>query len=278
MGVVGKTLVTGAGGLLAPYLVEAFDAVATGRRGGDISCDLADAAAVRRLVEEVRPAVVVHAAAMTNIDRAEVDPAAADLANRVTTENLVAAMPQRARLLYISTDQVYPDVAGPHVEGSEAPVNVYGTSKLAGEHAALRHPRALVARTNLFGPSRTPGRASLSDFVLDGLRNGKVITLFRDVLFSPLHMTTLAAVLREMIVRELVGVYNVGSREGMSKADFGLAIAEHLGLSPDHARIGVSTELPNRAPRIGDLRVDVSRLEASLERAMPTCRDEIDLL
>jgi dTDP-4-dehydrorhamnose reductase len=279
MGVV-TALVTGANGLLGPYLVDAFGprVITTARRAGDEPCDLADAAAVRALIEKTRPDVVVHAAAMTAIDAAEATPEVADLGNRVTTANLAAALPSTSTLVYISTDQVYPNVAGPHREGSEAPVNVYGTTKLAGEHAAATHSRALILRANLFGPSRTPGRVSLSDFVIDGLRNGKPITLFRDVLFSPLHMTTLAGLIRELADAGLTGVYNIGSREGMSKADFAIAIAEHLGLSLANARIGVSTELTSRALRPLDLRMDVTRLEHALGRAMPTCRAEIALL
>ena len=84
---------------------------------------------------------------MTAIDAAEAAPDAANVGNRVTTANLAAALPTTSTLVYISTDQVYPNVAGPHREGSKAPVNVYGTTKLLGERAASAHPRALILRT-----------------------------------------------------------------------------------------------------------------------------------
>jgi dTDP-4-dehydrorhamnose reductase len=279
VGVV-TALVTGANGLLGPYLVDAFGPHVTtsARRSGDAPCELADAAAVRELVARIKPTVVVHAAAMTAIDLAEAEPQIADDNNRRTTENLAAALPANCKLVYISTDQVYPNVAGPHREGSEAPVNVYGRTKLAGERAAAAHPRALILRTNLFGPSRTPGRTSLSDFVVDSLRTDKPVTLFRDVLFSPLHMTTLASLVREMSDAGLTGTYNLGSREGISKADFAIAIADHLGLSLANARIGLSTEFANRAQRPLDLRLDVARVEKAVGRAMPTCRAEIACL
>lgn len=272
-------LITGATGLLGPYLVKSFSehgrVVTTARRAGDAPCDLTDAAAVSALVREVNPDHVIHAAAMTNVDLCETKPADADAANRLATQNLADAMLDGSRLLYISTDQVYPDVAGPHVEGTERPINEYGRSKLAGELAALSRPGSLIARTNLFGPSITPGRASLSDFVVSALREGREITVFSDVRFSPLHLVTLSALLAELTRAGVTGTFNVGSRDGMSKADFAFAIAKHLGLSTERTRVGRSTEMPARAPRTADLRLDVLKVEQAVGRRMPTCLDEI---
>jgi len=283
MGMVKPTvLITGAQGLLGPYLAQAFrehaTVVTTARRGGDRPCDLLDAAAVRMLMSEVAPAHVIHAAAMTNVDQCEVDPAAADAGNRQTTAHLVEAMPPGSRLLYVSTDQVYPDVAGPHREGTEAPSNSYGRSKLAGEKVALARPGSFIARTNLFGPSLTLGRASLSDFVANSLAAGKPITVFSDVLFSPLHIATLASLLAEVAIARVEGVFNIGCREGLSKADFGLAVAKRLGLSTDTVKVGLSSDMPSRAPRNADLRLAVDRIEGALGRSMPTCEHEIDKL
>ena len=64
-------------------------------------------------------------------------------------------------------------------------------------------------------------------------------------------------------------------REGKSKADFALAVAEHLGLSTKSATVGSSATIPGRAPRTKDLRMDVTRIERALDRAMPTLDQEI---
>ncbi len=272
-------LITGSRGLLGPYLVEAAAArgrvVECGRRGGDRACDLAQGAEVEVLIADTTPDVVLHAAGFTDVDGCQSDSQRAQRDNHRAAANLAAALADDCRYVFLSTDQVYPDTAGPHREGSEAPVNVYGRSKLAGERAALAHPNALAVRTNLFGPSRTPGRNSLSDFVSQSLAGGKAVTLFRDVLFSPLHMASLAALIFEMIDKGLCGAFNLASREGMSKSDFGLAVAAHLGLSTASASIGNSTELPARAPRTLDLRLNVERIERALGHTMPTLQEEI---
>ena len=275
-----RVIVTGATGLLGPYILDAARAFGRcwglARSGADICCDLTDAAAVRAAFHQIRPDAVIHSAAYTDVDGCERDPALSDRVNRLGSANVAAAMRGEGSLLYVSTDQVYPDSGGPHAEHSVAPVNVYGRSKAAGEAAVLAgHPRVAVVRTNLFGPARVPTRRSLSDFVSDALRESRPITLFRDVLFSPLHVATFAGVLFEMLEKNVRGIFNVGSRNGMSKRDFGFLIAAHLGLPTNFVSEGDSTSVSGRAPRPRDLRMDVMRIEAALGRAMPSCDEEV---
>ncbi len=276
------TVVTGATGFLGPFLFDAFQAlgrtVGVSRHSSTHCCDLTDRAAVRSMMGDLKPDVLVHAAALTDVDQCERNPVLAQRTNCEATANLIEFLPDNATLIYVSTDQVYPSSGAPHAEGNEAPVNVYGSSKLAGEHAAKRWPRSLVLRTNLFGVSRGAGGSSLVDFLVAKFRSREPVSLFTDVLFSPLHVTTMAAFAVECLRRKLTGTFNLGTRDGMSKCDFALAVANHLGLSAEQARRAESVSLPNRAPRPLDMRLDVSRIEQALGRRMPTLADEITKL
>ena len=277
-----RWLITGATGRLGDYLAEACrrdgPVTTTSRSGGDRPCDLIDPVATGMLLREVKPDVVVHAAGLTDVDACERDPQAAFAANRDTAVNLAAHMPPSARLVFISTDQVYPDVPGPHGESDADPVNVYGRSKLDGEQATLALEGALVLRTNFFGLSRRPGRESLSDHLSRALAARAPVVLFGDILFSPLLMATLADLVLELVEKSARGVLNLGCREGLSKAAFGLAIARAKGLPIESARVGSSSELPHRAARAHDLRLDVARIEKTLGRPMPTLEEEISKL
>ena len=275
-----KVLVIGSTGLLGPYLMRAMGpgAVGAARSGAEVDLDCRDAQAVAEALRRVRPDAVVLALGFTDVDGCERDPEKARAVNEGCARNVASALGADVPLVYISTDQVYPDTPGPHAEGGEGPVNEYGASKLAGERAALAHPRSLVLRVNLFGPSLTPGRASLSDFFEGALRAGEPVTLFADVLFSPLHMRTLSALVAEALSKGLTGVYNLGSRDGMSKHDFALALAAHKSLSTGSATRGESSRIPGRAVRPHDMRMDVSRIEQALGRTLPTLKKEIELL
>lgn len=272
-------MITGASGLLAPYVAEAARAlgpvVLTARRSGDEPCDLTARAAVAALIGRVRPSVVIHCAAMTNVDACEADPNTAFAVNRDATAYLASALAADCRLVFVSTDQVYPDRRGLHREDRVGPVNVYGRSKLGGEYAAVAHKATIVLRTNFFGPSRSPGRASLSDFFIGSFASGAKISLFADSLFSPLHMATLAETMIRCLEAGLRGVYNAGCRRGMSKMDFALALGRHLKLPTDAGVPTDSRSLPNRTPRTADLRMGVGCLERALGCSMPTLRQEI---
>ena len=107
------------------------------------------------------------------------------------------------------------------------------------------------------------------------MKRGTPFTAFSDLQFSPLHAATLANLVCEMIGRDLTGVFNVGSREGFSKASFGAMIATHRGLSDKYMKAGRSSDHPARAPRALDLRLDTRKLETALGRDMPTLANEI---
>lgn len=274
-----KILVTGAAGLFGPHLIKTFsdlgEVIELGRSTGTVLCDLADYNQTIEVVSKIAPSLTIHCAALTNVDACEASPDEADRQNRLATANLVAALPKRSRLLFISTDQVYPDTAGPHKEGTESPVNQYGESKLAGEREALKHGNAVAVRTNMFGPSLTQGRQSLSDFVIQNLSAEVPITLFRDVLFSPLHFHTLAECLRKLAVSDYVGACNLASRDGVTKAEFGLAVAIQKKLPLGNMTIGYSIGMSGRAPRSLDLRMETSHIEEILGAQMPTTLEEI---
>ncbi|HEY9080134.1 SDR family oxidoreductase [Magnetovibrio sp.] len=277
-------LITGATGLLAPYLAETMQSmgrvVTTSRSGGDVSCDLTDTLAVQQLFQNLRPNIVIHTAALTDVDRCEAEPEEAKRLNHVACETLAALSSEhKARLVYISTDQVY---SGRHKDNSEtdqpAPVNVYGSSKLAGEQAVMSNGRNLVFRTNMFGPSRTPGRMSLSDFFFAKLKRQEPLMLFADMYFSPLHMQTLSDYVAQSIRKEIHGTYNLGSRCGLSKKDFCIAIARLFGFDTANTRAASGLDNSDRAPRPADLRLNVERIEKALGVQMPTLIDEIEKL
>jgi dTDP-4-dehydrorhamnose reductase len=126
------------------------------RACGRAEADLSDPAALTALVERLRPAVIVNAAAYTAVDRAESEP---DLAHRINAEApaalAAAAVRCGAWLIHYSTDYVFDGgKQSPYVETDPCvPLNVYGRSKRAGEEAVLASGcRHMIFRTSwVFG-------------------------------------------------------------------------------------------------------------------------------
>lgn len=280
-------LLTGAsgtlGGVLSPRLSRQYTVHAVGNSRapawpGGCAVDLTSPEAVQDLVTRVRPQVVVHAAALADVDACERDPARAWRLNvempRLLADAVGRTVPD-ALFVHVSSDQVY-DGPGPHGEDHPAPCNTYALTKLWGEDWPRRLPRHLVLRTNFF---LSGGGRGFADWLIDSMGAGKPITLFEDVLFNPLHAADLADLLLELIDAGAVGTFNLGAGgNGMSKAEFARQLAARLGLPLENARSGRLAEVRLAARRPLDMRMDVGRLARALGRMPPTVEQGLDRL
>lgn len=147
-----RILLTGATGQLGtdllPLLKQQGEVVAVSRA----ECDLSSVNAIRKLVGEVQPAVIVNSAAYTAVNDAEAQVESAYAIN-CTAVSTLAQESQKlgAMLIHYSTDYVFDgNKPGAYTEGDvPAPLNIYGASKLAGERAvAAAGGRYLVLRTS----------------------------------------------------------------------------------------------------------------------------------
>lgn len=292
-------LVTGASGLLGcalvPYLRQRGHQVFTHglRAAADFQVDLSQAEPSWAMLNACAPEVIINLAALTNVDSCERAPHEAYLLNVKSVENLTAwikhgASPQQRAcyLLQISSDQVYDATlekagqAGQHGPFNEEQIrltNTYAFSKKAAELAS-QQVAACALRTNFFGKSQRAGRVSFSDWLANSLQAGQSIEVFEDVLFSPLSINTLVQVLANIAVQQPQGVFNLGSRGGMSKADFAFAFAQAAQLPTASMRRASSSQATQlQAYRPKDMRMDSSKLAAALDWAIPDLLAEIQL-
>lgn len=279
-------LVTGATGLLGSSLVPALRAAGHAvhshghSHAAEQQADLGDWAQTAALLERTRPDCIVNLAALTNVDLCEADPQQAYRLNTLPVAHLARWMREQApacHLVQISTDMVY-DGSGPHAEGDVRVANTYAFSKLAAEHAAAG-VSSTVLRTNFFGRSRRAGRVSFSDWLVQGMREGRAMTVFGDVLFSPLAIDTLCSLLAQAVQARPRGVYNLGARDGMSKADFAYQLAAALDLPTGALQRGLASAAPAlRARRPTDMRTDCSLFEHTMGLRLPTLAEQIQSL
>ena len=283
-------LVTGASGLLGANLVltaldRGMPVMAASNRvpfrhpdAESVSLDLRDADAVRDVVARVRPDVVVHTAALTNVDACEDDPETAHAVNAHAPGVLATAAAEvGARMVHVSTDAVFDGARGGYVESDPTnPVNVYARTKLDGERAVLAaSPDHLVVRTTLFGWNAQP-KDSLAEWALGRLDAGERVPGFTDAVFAPLEASTLGGLLLDLAGLGASGVLHLGSADAVSKYEFARAVAQVFGHDADLVDPVVMADVPFRAPRPARTALDASRAAGLLGRPLPSTRDGVE--
>lgn len=240
-------------------------------------CDLGAPEHLEKIVTNYAPDVIVNCAASADIDLCERDK---DLARRSNVDSAGRlgrlANETGAKLIHISTDAVYDGAPGKSAEDAIIrPVNVYGRSKHEAELAVADYPNSLIMRTNFFGWN-VQDKVSLGEWALKELKAGCRITGFADAYFSSIYTMELARVLDMAVERDLVGIYNCGSRDCCSKYEFMLKIASVFGLDGSLVEPISIDQSKLRVQRGKDLSLDVSKLEKALKYTLPTIDQSVD--
>lgn len=192
--------------------------------------DITDREAVERLMAAYRPDAAIHCAAYTKVDLAEDEPERCWAVNADGTRNMAAACRKTgAKLLYISTDYVFPGAGERSYETGDptGPVNTYGRSKLAGELAvqSLLEKYFIVRISWVFGKNG-------NNFVKTMLRLAETkaeLSVVCDQIGSPTYTADLAPLLCDMVQTERYGVYHATNEGTCAWSEFAEAIFELAG-------------------------------------------------
>jgi len=274
-----RWLVTGAGGQLGYCLAERLRRHARFELAEALdhkALDVTDEEAVRAAIGELRPDVVAHTAAMTQVDRCESEPEAAELANALAPGFVAeAARSVGARLLHVSTDYVF-DGRGqrPYREDDPTgPRSVYGRTKLEGERRALAAcPDALVVRTAwVFGPGAN-FVATILRAAARARRGGPGLRVVDDQRGSPTYAGHLADALLRLVELDAGGLYHVVNSGTATWWELARAAVDAWG-HPELPIEKVTTdEFPRPAPRPAWSVLDLGRAERAGLR-MPAWRE-----
>jgi dTDP-4-dehydrorhamnose reductase len=231
----GRILITGAGGQLGRALQECFageDVVALTHADWDVTLPPPP---------DLTPALVLHAAAWTDVDGAESDPQSAAAVNVGGTRHVAEL---GAPLVYYSTDYVFDGAKRePYVESdSPSPLSAYGRTKLHAEGAAGE--RAWIVRTS--GLFSEHGRNFVTAMLRLGREQGEVAVV-DDQRSSPTYVGHLAAATRKLLAQPN-GLWHLAAGGDCTWAEFAEAIFEDAGVDARVRRI-TSEELGRPAPR-----------------------------
>lgn len=281
-----RVLILGSSGLLGctltPIIKNSYLEVYTQSKNdiSDFKVDLCDCVSAHKMLDTVNPNVIINLVGLTDVDLCERDPNFAYLVNVGIVENIVNWISSRdlkCHLIHLSTDHVY-DGSELHAEEQVTIKNTYALTKYAGELVARLAPSTIL-RTNFFGPSYCKKRISFTDWIYGALKNKIEIRVYEDIFFSPISMNTLAEVIKICITKKPQGVFNLGTHNGMSKAEFAFHLAKDLSITNHKLIRSLSSEHGIlKACRPKNMMMNSAKLEVALGLRMPSLGYEIGLV
>jgi dTDP-4-dehydrorhamnose reductase len=229
---------------------EQFEVVALTHQDAD--CTKADE--VRGVILKLRPQTVINCAAFVRVDDCEEQAGLAFEVNAIGALNVARACAAvDACCVYISTDYVFDGTKdGPYVESDAPnPINVYGTSKLAGEYLVRQAaPRCLIVRvSSLFGKTGARGKGgNFIETILDKAKKGEALRVVDDIRISPTYTRDAAEAVRQLLKTEVQGIIHAANFGSCTWHEFAKTALELCGL-PSEVEAIDSLAHPTRAKR-----------------------------
>ena len=281
-----KVLVTGANGLLGQELVALLlqrkhEVIATSKGASRLQpsfagsftyrdLDITDGLEVQKVVMEFMPEVIVHAAAMTQVDECELNKIDCYNINVTATRFLIeAAKEVNSRLVYVSTDFIFDGSAGPYKEEDEPkPLNYYGSTKLSAETEVVESglPWA-IARTVLVIGNAIGTRSNIISWVKDKLSKGEKIRVVNDQFRTPTFTEDLAKGIVLIIEKKATGIYHISGKDLLTPYEIALKTAAHFQLDSsliEKADVTSFSQPAVRPPRTG-FQIDKARKDLGYE-------------
>lgn len=242
---------------------------------GSKDCDITSREAVLALFDKVQPTAVIHCAAYTKVDLAEDEPERCWAVNVDGTRNIAEACRiHKAKMLYISTDYVFPGDGENHYlpDSPTGPKGNYGRTKLAGELAvqSMLTEYFIVRISWVFGING-------SNFVKTMLKLSETrdtLTVVCDQIGSPTYTADLAPLLCDMIASDKYGVYHATNEGECSWADFSRAIFAAAGKTMTVKNV-TTAEYGAKAARPANSRMSKDKLVEQGFSRLPTWQNAL---
>ena len=283
-----KYLVTGSAGLIGNQLVH--DLEKSGEivyscynnvkpiHGIPIQLDLLDLEGIHKIFKKIQPDIVIHSAALTDVEKCEVEQKLANSINVKATEVIAKEIENiSGYLMYISTDYVFDGNKGLYKETDLTnPLSNYGITKLSGEKIIQdKTSRWSIIRTSTpFGKHYL--KKTFPVWVYENLKINKKINILENQFTSPTYVPNLSEMILEIIFHRLEGFFHLAGSTKISRFEFAKMIATKFDLNLSLLNPVKIDSMPWKAIRPIDSSLDISKINTVLKTKPYTINQSLD--
>ncbi len=289
-----KLIVMGANGFVAgSVLAQAGDewevhAVSRGNpliRRDQLSwhaCDPLVPAQLTQLFQEVKPAAVIHTAAVADIDFCQAHPETARAVNVDLTRTLAdLCRDTGAKLVFCSTDTIFDGEHAPYDEDAQpGPINFYAETKVEAEQIVTRlGAQAVVARLSLVVgvPVLGAGNSFLARMIAT-LKSGQPVAATEREVRTPVDVITVGRALLELAAGNHAGIFHLAGLDRLNRFEIAQKIAARFGFSQKLIVAQAVAAWPGRAARPRDVSLNNAKACKQLKTPMRTLDDGLSLI
>ncbi len=275
-----KILITGSAGFVGKNLFSSlnknYEVYGISRRASTTTTHQADITSLKifEILDIINPNIIMHCAALSNVDFCEEHRAEAIMTNIIGTHNIVSwAAMHHAKIIYISSDYVYAGETDGYNEESETkPVNFYGEIKLISEKLVSEISGSVILRpTVVFGYD-----IGGNNFLMQMLSLKEKRKIPRDQWSNPTDVRILCDYVREAIIKNIEGTYVATGPETLDRYSFALLIADVFGINKELLQPVVTETLHQKAKRPLHNGTDSSRIRSLISYSCPSVRTSLE--
>ena len=267
-----RLFITGGSGLLGSRFrkfSKDYEVISTYNRNVEenaVKLDITNEKDVLDKITSINPDLVIHPAALTNVDYCEDHQKEADQINAQGTLNMVKACEKvDAKLIYVSTDFVFDGEKGKYQENDKTnPISYYGLSKLKGEEFVINsNINYAIARVSvLYGWHKNFNYVT---WVINELNESNQINIVTDEFNSPTYAENAAEAILNIYSKDKEGIYHIAGDERINRFEFAKNIAQVFELDESLINPIKSSDLIRKAKRPMDSSLSVEKAKNDLD-------------
>ena len=231
-------------------------------------------------MNRIKPDVVIHLGAMTDVELCETETELAKKINTDATEILaLESEKHNTFFVYMSTDYVFDGKVGMKKENDKTnPINFYGKSKLDGERVfkKITTPNIIVRTSTPFGIHSK--KMSFPIWVKKNLELEKEISVVVNQYTSPSYVPNISKMIIEIMERKITGIIHLAGATKISRYDFAVQISKIINVNKQFLKLTKMDQMDWKAQRPADSSLSVSKANKILKNKPEKIEDSLKLL